>query len=632
MSKTKFQPTKWYSREEKQRELNRVLSDTISYFERNIFPEAIEIIKYKNWDMSDRAMMLYKLYKDDWEMRSNQNYPLLQHMLDVFVANLYDTDTRAKAIAMQEEFQDDAEMAQDFYDWASNMSNSDEEKEIILSEAVLLWTSYSKASFDVESKETWYVTWWDYKSLWVIKKFNPILEHINYFNVFYPPETKDFYKAKWIAYRYITTVSDANSRYKNLWVSLSDNVIKSSPISSWDYSRVYDCKSIWDWVVNRVCSKDPSIDTTQYDFLRREMFYIKSKENNIVEVVEYWEWDNLTVLINGWIIYDWASPYPDRPPFMLVAYEKQPWSCRWRWIGQKLIALQKEANLVHNWIKDSINMWLFPMMLAQRWAVIDRDGNTPEVLYWRPSAVIETTLPWQNWWIEPMRFSDPQYITLGRNHLEFIIAQSYEIAWVNSYVSWWQTKVERSWAWVTQRVAAMRSRLQPIINSLNRLDAELFRQRLAMATVFMDDEFKVMVVWDDWTNNWKSIKISNILNKFTVVAENEANRAATKMMRATQSLDALTKINSINMDPITQLPYYDITPAIQHVVENYDFQALKKFTPDDLKIKLEEKAKYDEILWINKEQQAIETNTQQLPQQTANIPTAWISEDLLWSL
>jgi hypothetical protein len=43
----------------------------------------------------------------------------------------------------------------------------------------------------------------------------------------------------------------------------------------------------------------------------------------------------------------------------------------------------------------------------------------------------------------------------------------------------------------------MRSRLQPIINSLNRLDSELFQQWLAMATVFMEDEVKVRVVGQD---------------------------------------------------------------------------------------------------------------------------------------
>jgi len=50
-------------------------------------------------------MMLYQVYGKDRKFRSNERYPLMQQMIDVFCANLYDSDTKARAIAFDEEDQ-----------------------------------------------------------------------------------------------------------------------------------------------------------------------------------------------------------------------------------------------------------------------------------------------------------------------------------------------------------------------------------------------------------------------------------------------------------------------------------------------------------------------------------------------
>jgi hypothetical protein len=50
---------------------------------------------------------------------------------------------------------------------------------------------------------------------------------------------------------------------------------------------------------------------------------------------------------------------------------------------------------------------------------------------------------------------------------------------------------------------------------------------------------------------WKDIKLEDVVNKFDVVAESEAMRAATKELKATQSIDALSKISPLNLDPLT---------------------------------------------------------------------------------
>ena len=78
--------------------LVNLLTTTIKYYECNIFPDAIEIIKAKYLDNSDRALLLQQVYWKDYKFRSNETYPLMQQMIDIFCANLYDSDTRASSI------------------------------------------------------------------------------------------------------------------------------------------------------------------------------------------------------------------------------------------------------------------------------------------------------------------------------------------------------------------------------------------------------------------------------------------------------------------------------------------------------------------------------------------------------
>lgn len=614
--------------------LRSVIENTIKYYETNVFPDAIEIIKAKNMDNSDRAMMLYQVYGKDRKFRSNERYPLMQQMIDVFCANLYDSDTKARAIAFDEEDQWKTEMAQDFYDWAYWASNASDEKEVIRNEAVLLWTSYAKAWFRIEDKQIEYVVDGKVKKSPIRKVREPELTHINFFNIFLPPDTKDFYKAKWIWYRYISTFEDVKSKYSQLWVTWSDKdtLFKSAPLSTYDYSRVYDSKWFWNELLKRLYNW--TINSSSQDWYNKEMFNIDMEKNKMMEVVEYREWDRMCLLINGQLKYDWVSPYPDKPPFLVAVYERQPWTYMWKWIGHKLITLQKEADLVHNGIKDTITMGLYPMFLIPKWTMRWPDWKAPNILYWMPSKVIEVINNTGNAWIETLKLADLNYVQLAQNHMQFILWQASEIIWVNSYISWGQAKVERTSTWVNQRIASMRSRLQPIINSLNRLDSELFQQWLAMATVFMEDEVKVRVVGQDWFEKWWEVKISDILNRFDVVAENEANRASTKELRSAQSLDAVLKLSSINKHPITWMPYYDMTPAIQKVAENFNFEALKQFTPEELQIQLQLKAEYDKIMWVWQQQQQQPQDIQQqqpiiqqLPQSSEAV-NSWFAWDL----
>lgn len=623
--------------------LKEVITNTIKYYENYVFPECLEIIRYKQLDTTERALILYSIFWKDYRLRSNECYPLISQMHDIFTSNLYDTDTKARAVAFQEEDQDKSEMAQDFWDWAYWVANVFDEQETIRNEASLIGTAYSIATYCIDYSIVEYVRNGKAKIEATRDTKLPSLEHVNFFSMFLPPGTKDFYKSKYYIKRSIGHIDDYKNLYKDYTIDWSDRdeLIKSAPISNNDYSRAYECRNYWSVWMDRII-KSPTA-TIEYSTTRmdEQIYYIDSKKNALVECIEYYEGNNYVLFINWKMKYNGISPLPGKPPFQCTIYEKQPGTYRGRGIWQKLLPLQKECNLIHNWVKDAITMGLYPMFLIPKGTMKNSKWVTPTTLYWEPGKVVEVTQNIGNAWIEPLKFSDIQYISLGKQQLEFILWQAQEIIGVNSYASGGQQKVERTSTGVNARVAVIRSRLQPIINSLNRLDRELFYQWMMQGTLFLDDEFKARIVGSDWAEVWKAISLSDILNRFDIIAENEANRLATKELRATQSLDAITKLESINVDPLTGFPIYDLEPAKAKVAENFNFPALEKISAETIKEKIKIKLQYQAI--INPQPASLPTqgsaitqpNPSALPTVTQEIPgpanealASWFAWDL----
>lgn len=573
--------------------LRTVIENTIKYYNTYVFPEALEIIRYKQLDCTDRAIQLYKVFGKDYKSRSNDCYPLIAQNHDTFTANLYDTDTKARVVAFNEEDQDNAQMAQDFRDWAYGVANAFDELETIRNEASLIGTAYAMSPFRPRGSNVEYVKNWAAVSVDGSEDMVPALEHVNFFSLYLPPWTKDFYKSKYYIHRTIGAIWDYKKQYEPLWITRDneDDLVKSAPISSVDYSRAYECRSYGATLLARLMSGD-LVYKEEENWINEQMYYIDTAKNKLVECVEYYEWNNLAIFINGKMVYNGVG----KAYFQCVINEKQPWTYRGRWTWHKLLPLQKAANLTYNGIKDAITMWLYPMFLIPKGTMKWTDGKTPTQLYYAPGKVIEVINNTGNAGIETLKFTEMSYIQQWQQHLEFLLSQADQVLWTNSYASWGQEKVERTSTGVNARVAVIRARLQPIINSLNRLNREIFLQWLIQATLYLDDDFKARITGEDGAAIWREVKIADIINKFDIIAENEANRLATKELRASQSLDALSKIQSLNVDQITWLPIRDLEPAGEYVMANLNFPALKKIDPAVLNAKVKQKAEFDAIL------------------------------------
>jgi hypothetical protein len=74
--------------------------------------------------------------------RSNRVFPLIASIHDTFVSNLYEIDVMPRAIARNKEDVEATELAQNFFDWAKEMSELDDKESPIWAESSLIGTSY----------------------------------------------------------------------------------------------------------------------------------------------------------------------------------------------------------------------------------------------------------------------------------------------------------------------------------------------------------------------------------------------------------------------------------------------------------------------------------------------------------
>lgn len=594
-----------------------VIKSAITYHETYIFPRKVEIIKFKYLDAIDRYFQLKKMWM---QHRSNRVFPLIASIHDTFTTNLYEVDINPRAIARTSKDQEATEMAQDFFDWAKETSELEFKEWPIWSESTLIWTSYWRSGFSSDKTTVEYMKKWQVKTN-TFTVNEPTVEHVSFFQLFYDCHWSDFYATPWKAYRYIDSFKSVAKKYSFLW-KIDDwltnhkiEILKWWYFSNMDYTRIYNSKNY----ENEMCKVKTQKDYD--DWTQRKIFEINYSENELVEVVEYWEDERLVLFINSKIYYDGISPYPfNSDPFHVIVHEAVPWSIHWIWIGDKLIELQKQVNNVFCSIEDAIRMHMFPMYRVTKWALKDAKWLTPKKITYIPEWVLEDATPTSNWWIDTIRFVDFNLISVAKQYLSELIAQAYEVSWVNSYTQWWQGKVERSAAGIAQRTAVTRTRLQPIIASLNKFHSRLFNQRLAIAVTMFDDEFDFRIIWDDGREVRKSIDLESILNKFDVVAESEANRLATKELRSSQAINALSQINALNIDPVTQLPIYDVQPLLQMVFDRLDFPWLVPITTEQYKTKI---AMLNELKWqppVEQQSPIPEEVQQQIAQQQAPIP------------
>jgi hypothetical protein len=608
--------------------LRRWLDQTVQDYERTVFPLAYEIIKYDKLFSGDRKLLMKKI---GVENRSVSCYPLIASTKDAFVTNLYDVTTKSRAVARYPEAQDKTQMAQDFYDWAYVLAETPEVIEDVWHEAVLLGTSYAFWGFTDATKKYRYIS--NNKLVdFAERVYQPTAQHLSFFDVFTELSTRNFYQARIKAVRKIMAWQDVRNMYEVLVDRTPEKEweILENPhyISDVDYKRIYDINNYTAEYVKRgveILGNNKHLGDP-YSFVNSNFLEILYAENDLVEVFEVYERRGdqcyFMLVINGRCYYDGVSPFPNGDPISILTFRKTPGSFLGMGVGHLLLSHQKQVNTYWNGINDAINQHIRPMYIVEKGVLRGRDGKTPSHIFWQDGQVLESTGTTSNWGISPIQFIDYQIIQLAMRGIKDLTQEAMEIVGLNSYIQWWEGKVERSAQAAQYRVGIVRSRLQPILKSLDKFNQKLFETWLSSAVVHSPDKMNVRIIGDDYNpTRWEEVKPKDIIGKFDITVENEAIRQATKEQRMQYMVTTLQSLQPYIMDQATWLPYVDFGDVLKTMFKEANFEWLKVLDVEGMKDLVD---KATEIAAYKQEQEQKIAGQAQAMQWAGQAPT-WMS-------
>lgn len=605
------------------------LKNILIHFRDNIFPEQFEIIKQK---------LLYskeyenELKKHNMKYKSAKIYPLIQSVHDTFMTSLYDNDLRPKVFPMEEtdpNVVDDAEM---FMQWWIETSDTEEINEIIRNEASLIWRSY-------------WIPWYITKEMKVTKDweettetaFIPCLYPVWFFETFYSVWATDFYEAPEKFRRRFIPFTSLKYVFEPIWEDdrvdgkkikgmgtlveeKKDAILNyASPLSKADFTKIYDIdaysnlfiKNLWDWTPTGSVYDDTFniLDTSSY-----------------CEVVDLYIWDQMMVMVNGYFVYSWPSPYfywDDwmtwrDGPFIELVYEKWQGSMP-RGIWHKIMGHQKQCNAMFNSIQDAIYRSLNPVLGTVKWAVTDpTSNNAPTTIWFQEGKIYEInpSYAWMNNTIFKMDFVDYNTLSLAMNYFENVKADAYTICWVNSYVLGWEWKVERSRYWAEQRVNASKQRLSPMLKSIGRFYSRLFYHWL-----WLSKKSWANVAYIQKEDKQYVINLDELDKKMKIVCSADANVEEAKANKVQGLLTMMQNTAWFSTNPITQLPDIDNQAFLESIADYAGLRGFKAMTTEEQKKYIDDS--YEIKDYIQTKELELQQKAQANQPQQQAMPVEW---------
>lgn len=493
------------------------------HYREYIYPRVIK--DYKNYYgyTGDRGLVLKKLGQSD---RANIMFPLIHSIHNTYFSNTYDNETKIVAIPNREEDYDRAEAVQMFNEWAFSMSGTSKVMKEVEFESTLIGSSYAKVGFDKRTEEVQYVK--DKKELTnKIEHANPTISYVDWFGMYFNPSATDFYTTPKF-YRSISHINDVKKMYSGM-LDLSEEQWKHivehpQHLSQADYSKIkmlshYEAKTstqmefISAEYLMGLSQRDAK---TNADFSNNSIYAV-DWQNELVESLEYRDGDNITIMINGYLVHHDKSPYPfPGDPFVHLKFTEESGSMFPMGIASKLSSVQKNVDaFVNNWI-DAVNSMVNPAFIADK-NVFGQD--TPETLRLKGSKVYERIAGKT---IDMIKVVDPNAVPNLLNGIQFFIQQAYQMVGLNSYTQGGEGKIERTASGVTNKAQILKTALIPFYQNKNKILSKIGERWMAMAAVYMPDKFTVRVLGEDGAAKFEEISVDDLINKFDLAYDNQS--------------------------------------------------------------------------------------------------------------
>lgn len=602
------------------------LKKILIHFRDNIFPEWFEVIKMDKLYSKEYEAWLKK---HNMKYKSAKIYPLITSIHDTFMASLYDNDLRPKVFPMEEVDPQIVDDTQLFFQWGTEISETEQTNEIIRNEASLIWASYWMPGYTTSIMKN--------EDGENVTTFIPALFPVSAFEMFYSVWATDFYKApekfrrRFIPFDWLKDAFYPIWEWKD-WMAEQLEKKKTAileapmPLSKADFTKIYDIDAysttylwyLWDGVPTWMIYDDTFniLDSSSY-----------------CEVVDLYIGDKLMVMVNGYFVYNWDSPFKywedfaisgREWPFIELTYEKGVW-CIPSWIWKKVMWHQKQCNALFNSIADAVYRHLNPVLAAVQGAITDpTTGNSPTTIGYDEWKVysINPSYAWMNNAITKIDFTDYNILSLAMNQFENIKADAYTICGVNSYVLWWEWKVERSRYWAEQRVAASKARLSPMIKSIGRFYSKLFYHWL-----WLSKQSWASVAYVQNEDEEYVINLSELDHRMKIVCSADIWVEETKASKTQWLLTLMQNTAWFATNPITWLPDIDNRAFLESITDYAGLKWFKAMTVDEQKQYIDESYQIKDYIQ-QKEMEAQQQTQQAQPQQEQMAqPTNWQPSD-----
>lgn len=541
--------------------------------------ETLEIVKnfysvhlWNKWASAYRNYFMYKLdrallIKD---FQTNIKSPVVKMYVDAMWTGLYDNVINFRVVGRDREDQKKADDVKAFLERGFSASNSRMELMQAIKEALICGPGYLKIGFLDKEKKIEYK-----KGLKKITKTTkeqyPYIRYVPVFNLFIDPTVKSFEESPYVFERNVMSVEAFKKYYGNYFNDKTEKIIKyalANPyyFSGYDYNKIkhaafWDEREIKRFFFNY--TENNNNDGWTFDIFTQN--YLSFEQNSkYVEVIEYWSDDRHATMVNGKVFLDEENPLPlKKKPYVDIEYNKAPGLAFGSWLGVTLEDIQNITDELLNLQMDNTKFQIAPMF--QKLKGSDMFSQDADGLLYEPFKVVEVNTPE---WMHRLELWSPEFT--GVDMIQFLL-QLWEMSeGLNSYSMGYQNKVERSATWVSALVQAFKSRLLPLVESMNQALAKIAEMWTATAVVMMDDMIAIRMMSKDGKPVFKDITIDDLVGKYDIEFDAQALKSATREIKRDQLLQLLNTAISGWVDPNTGEYFIDMRELWREIIDSFE--------------------------------------------------------------
>lgn len=541
--------------------------------------ETLEIVKnfysihlWNKWASAYRNYFMYKLdrallVKD---FQTNIKSPVVKMYVDAMWTGLYDNVINFRVVGRDRDDQKKADDVKAFLEWWFSASNSRMELMQAIKEALICWPWYLKIGFVDREKKIEYKKWLK-KVTKVTKEQYPFVRYVPIFNIFIDPTVKSFEESPYVFERNIMTVEAFKKYYGNYFNNKTEPIIKyalKNPyyFSGYDYNKIKHA-AFWD---EREIKKffNSYIENNNNDWGTFDVFtqnYLSFEQNSkYVEVIEYWSDERHITLVNGKAFLDEENPLPlKKKPYVDIEYNKAPGLAFGSGLGVTLEDIQNITDELLNLQMDNTKFQIAPMF--QKLKGSDMFSQDASGLLYEPFKVVEVNTPEG---MHRLELGSPEFT--GVDMIQFLL-QLWEMSeGLNSYSMWYQNKVERSATGVSALVQAFKSRLLPLVESMNQALAKIAEMWTATAVVMMDDMIAIRQMSKDGKPVFRDISIDDLVGKYDIEFDAQALKSATREIKRDQLLQLLNTAINWWVDPNTGEYFIDMRELWREIIDSFE--------------------------------------------------------------